>query len=72
MVLIFIIMTNTTEEVEKVRFPDSLKRYVWCGETTTLYNGNSKICIACSQAEKCKQRLKQNYEGLYRIRNLDK
>jgi hypothetical protein len=67
----FIVDLNQNEEYEKQRFKNSLKGYAWCADFTTLYNHKSSICLGCSYNQKCKQRLKENYNKIYTVRGYE-
>lgn len=58
----------TYEEVEKARFLNEPKGYVYCALMTTLFNPRSKNCRICVFNKTCEQRLKNSYPKLYEQR----
>jgi hypothetical protein len=59
------------EEYEKKLFYNSKLGWVNCGIYTTLFNRNSKVCVGCVFKIKCKERLKVEYEGVYKARGYE-
>lgn len=58
-------------ESEKAKFYNTSEGLLWCMMNTTLYNHKSKLCSVCSNRNKCKQILKENYPKLYTIRGYE-
>jgi hypothetical protein len=59
-------------EAEKQRFYDTAEGLAWCMLNTTLYNHKSSLCEACTNRNKCKQILGENYPKLYQLRGYGK
>lgn len=55
-------------EAEKQRYYDTNEGLLWCMTNTTLFNHKSRLCAVCTNRNKCKQILKENYPKLYTIR----
>jgi hypothetical protein len=55
-------------EAEKQRYYNTGEGLAWCMINTTLYNHKSALCAACTNRNKCKQILLENYPNLYRKR----
>jgi len=64
----YLLSINQYEEAEKRRFFNTKEGYIYCGQFTTLYNPISISCQACSYRTECSERLKINFETLYKIR----
>lgn len=65
---IFLLKVSAYEEQSKVRFYNSPEGYVYCGQMTTLYNPLSDLCKECNYKQDCQERLKLNFEKLYKLR----
>lgn len=63
-----ILEINKVEESEKERFKNKDEGFIWCIQTTTLYNHKSKNCLSCRYSIDCKEVLKTNYLKLYNKR----
>lgn len=59
-------------ELEKQRFYNTSEGLAWCMMNTTLYNHKSSICEACTNRNKCKEVLRENYPNLYQLRGYGK
>jgi hypothetical protein len=64
----FLLKVNTHEEQSKVRFYNLLEGYIYCGQMTTLFNPVSDLCNGCNYKQECIERLKLNFEKLYKLR----
>jgi len=56
------------EEVEKRRFYNTEKGFLYCHGTTTLYNSKSELCAGCKFQEQCIATLKFQFPKLHKIR----
>jgi hypothetical protein len=64
----FLLKINQYEEQSKNRFYNSPEGYIYCGQMTTLYNPLSDLCQGCNYKKECEERLKINFEKLYKSR----
>lgn len=59
------------EEVEKKRFYNTKKGFLYCHGTTTLYNKKSALCEGCKFKTDCIISLKNQFPELHKIRISD-
>lgn len=56
------------EEQEKLRFYNTPKGFVYCLNTTTLYNPISEVCSKCKNRTDCIKTLKSEFPKLFELR----
>lgn len=64
----YLLALNEYEEESKKRFHNKPEGYLYCKQMTTLYNPFSELCRDCDFKDDCIDRLKINFEELYKIR----
>lgn len=57
-----------TEAAIKLASYNTEEGYELCGDYSTLYHHKSSICLGCNYQQKCKERLKGMYPGIYKDR----
>lgn len=62
------IKVHVHEEVEKKRFFNTKKGFLYCHATTTLYNSKSPLCTECKFSADCLASLKKQSPKLHKIR----
>lgn len=60
------------EELEKERFHNTAKGFLYCQISTTLYNHKSSFCVLCKKSLECKEFLKKTMNKVYKIRGYNK
>lgn len=56
------------EERFKNEYLNTPRGLLWCQANTTLYNHKSSACTVCENKNECKEMLKVNMPGLYKLR----
>jgi hypothetical protein len=59
---------NSYEEKEKQRFYNTLKGFIYCMTTTTLFNPLSQFCNGCTNQNVCKTTLENHLPKIYKLR----
>jgi hypothetical protein len=57
------------EETEKQRYYNTPRGFIYCVNTTTLYNEDSEWCNGCNNSQDCIETLKKNFPKIYNVRN---